>query len=72
MNWANTSLSSILRKLSTLNLPIKSHPFIKTAIFSDAILVSKYHGSKREAINLLPYYLIDIIYRTVKQSHLEK
>ena len=40
-------------------------PFIKVAIFSDAILESIYHGSKGEPIKLIPYYVIDI-YKTVK------
>ena len=31
-----------------------------------------YHGCKGEAINLIPHYLIDIIHKTVKPSHLEK
>ena len=34
--------------------------------------MSNYHGSKGEAINLIPHYLIDIIHKTVKPSHLEK
>ena len=34
--------------------------------------MSNYHGCKGEAINLIPHYLIDIIHKTVKQSHLEK
>ena len=60
-------------KLLSLNLPIyKKPPFIKVAIFSDVILVSNYHGCKEEVINLIPHYLIDIIYKTVKPSHLEK
>ena len=42
------------------------------AIFSDVILGSNYHGSKEETINLIPQYLIDIIYKLVKPSHLEK
>ena len=50
----------------------KKPPFIKVAIFSDVILVSNYHGCKEEVINLIPHYLIDIIYKTVKPSHLEK
>ena len=33
------------------------------AIFSDIIFVSNYHGSKEEAINLIPEYLIDIIHK---------
>ena len=31
-----------------------------------------YHDCKREAINLIPHYVIDIIYKTVQPSHLEK
>ena len=50
----------------------KKPPFIKVAIFSDIILVSNYHGCKEEAINLIPQYLIDIIHKLVKPSHLEK
>ena len=34
--------------------------------------MSNYHGCKEEAINLIPHYLIDIIHKTVKPSHLEK
>ena len=34
--------------------------------------MSNYHGWKEEVINLIPHYLIDIIYKTVKPSHLEK
>ena len=37
--------------------------------------MSNYHGCKGEVINLIPHYvfdLIDIIYKTVKASHLEK
>ena len=34
--------------------------------------MSNYYGCKGEAINLIPHYLIDIIYKTVKPSHLEK
>ena len=29
-------------------------------------------AKKRYLINLIPHYLIDIIYKTVKPSHLEK
>ena len=46
--------------------------FIKVAIFSDVVLVSNYHGCKGEAIKLIPYYMTDIIYKTVKPSHLKK
>ena len=31
-----------------------------------------YHGCKGEAINLIVHYLIDIIHKTVKPSHLQK
>ena len=41
-------------------------------IFSDVILVSNYDGCKKEAINLIPHYLINIIHKTVKPSHLKK
>ena len=35
--------------------------------------MSNYHGSKEEAIKLvIPHYLIDIIYKIVKPSDLEK
>ena len=44
---------------------------VKVAVFSDVILVSNYHGRKEEAINLIPHYLINIIHKTVKPSHLE-
>ena len=42
-------------------------------MFSDVILVSNYHDCKEEVINLvIPHYLIDIIYKIVKPSDLEK
>ena len=34
--------------------------------------MSNYHGCQEEAISLIPHYLIDIIHKTVKPSHLEK
>ena len=34
--------------------------------------MSNYHGCKGEAMNLILNYLIDIIYKTVKPSHLKK
>ena len=34
--------------------------------------MSNYHGCKGEAMNLMLHYLIDIIYKTVKPSHLKK
>ena len=36
------------------------------------VLVSNYHGCKGEALKLTPYYMIDIIYKTVKSSYLKK
>ena len=62
INWANIYLFIILDKLQTLNLPI----------FSDEILVSNYHSCKGETIYLIPHFMIDVIYKTVKLSHLEK
>ena len=72
MNWASTYLFIILRKCPTLNQSIYQRPhFIKVAMFSDVILVSNYHGCKREALNGIQHNLIDF-YKTVKPSHLEK
>ena len=34
--------------------------------------MSNYHGCKGKATNLIPHYLIDIIYNTVKSSQLQK
>ena len=45
---------------------------MKVATFSDVILLPNYHGCRGDVINLIPHYLIDIIYKTVKLSHLEK
>ena len=50
----------------------KKPPFLKFAIFSDVILVPNYRGCKGNAINLIPHYLIEIIHKTVKPSHLVK
>ena len=36
------------------------------------ILLSNYHSCKWEAINLVLHYLIDMIHKTVKLSHLKK
>ena len=33
--------------------------------------MSNDHGCKREAIKLIPHYMIDIIYKTLQPSHLE-
>ena len=73
INRANTSLFIIPGTFPTLQLPIKSHPSSrKFFFFSDVVLVSNYHGSKREVIKLIPYSMIDITYKTVKPSHLKK
>ena len=66
-------VAPLQEQLQELNTGGKTKPpFIKIAIFSDVILVSNYHGCKEEVINLIPHYLIDIIHKTVKPSHLEK
>ena len=39
---------------------------IKIAIFSDVILVSEYPGCKREAIKLILYYMLDVIYKIIQ------
>ena len=47
--------------------------FIKVHVFfSDVVLVSNYHGCKGEAIKLIPDHMIDIIYKTVKPTHLKR
>ena len=62
---AKTSLFTILGKLPTVNLPIKSHLSLRLFFFL-VILVLNSHGCKGETINLIPHYMIDIIYKTVK------
>ena len=47
-------------------------PFIKVAIFSDVVLISNYYGCKGVAIKLMPYYMINIIYKNVKPWRLKK
>ena len=37
--------------------------FIKVAVFSDVILVPKYHGYEGETIKLQPYYIVYIIFK---------
>ena len=46
----------------------KKPPFIKVAIFFAVILVLNYYGSQEEVINLIPHYLIDIIYKIVAKA----
>ena len=45
---------------------------MKEAIFSEAVLVSNYHGWKEEVMKLIPCCITIIIYRTVKPSHFKK
>ena len=47
-------------------------PFIKVEIFSDVYLVSNYHDYIREALKLVSYFMIDVIYKTVYPSHLKE
>ena len=72
MNWTNISLFIIPNTLPTLKLPIKIHPSSRQSFSLDVVLVSNYHGCKGEEIQLIPYYMTDIIYKTVKPSHLKK
>ena len=72
INWANTSFFIIPVTLRTLKLPIKSHSSSKQQFFTDIVLVSNYYGCKGEAIKLIPYYIIDIICKTIRPSHLKK
>ena len=55
-----------------MKLPIKSHPSSRSPFFPEVVLVLKYDGFKGEAIKLIPYDMIDIIYKTVKPSHYKK
>ena len=72
INWANTSSFIIPGTLSTLILPAKNNNSSRQLFFSDVVLVSNYYCCKEEAIKLISYYMIDISYKTVKQSHLKK
>ena len=65
INWANTSLCIIPGELPTLNLPTKSYPSLRWLSFSDVILVLNYRGCKEDTINLIPQYLIDIVFSTL-------
>ena len=51
---------------------LEKFTLIKVAIFADVILVSNYHFYKGERKNIIPHYMIDIIYKPVKPSHLKK
>ena len=71
INWVNT-LFIIPGTLPTLKLPIKCHPSLRQLLFSEVNLVSNYHCRKGEALKSIPYYMIDIIYKTLKPLHLKK
>ena len=58
------------RIFSFFTLPLETPDKTKLH-FSDEVLVSNYHSCKGEAIKLIPHYMIDIIYKTVKPSHLK-
>ena len=62
VKYAFAAICSRFHKYSTVLL----------AIFSDVILVSNYYGCKGEAINLILHCMVDIIYKIVNPSHLEK
>ena len=72
VNYANTTLFISFLIHSNFESAYKKPPFNKVAIFSDVILVSNHYGCKGETIKFIPYYLTDIIYKTVKPSHLKK
>ena len=72
INWANTSLFVIPGTLPTLNLHLKSQPLSRKLFFSDAVLASNYYGFKGEATKLIPYNMIDFIYKIVELSPLKK
>ena len=52
-------------------IPINPN-FSRLLFFTDVVLVSNYHGRNGEAIKFMPYYMIDIINKTVKPSYLKK
>ena len=59
----------------TLKLPIESNPssvFGRVFFSGVVVLVSNYHGCKGEAIKLILYYIIDVIYKIVNLSQLKK
>ena len=72
MNWVNISSFIIPNTLPTLKLPKKATLHQSSYFFSDVVLVSNYHGCKGKVIKLIPSYMTDIIYKTVKPSHLKK
>ena len=70
ISWANTSLFVNPGTLPTLDLPIKGHPSSRE-LFFDVILLSNYVW-KGETIKSIPYYMTDIIYKTINPLHLKK
>ena len=68
----NTSLFIIhFWYTSNFETTYKNPPFIKVDISSDVVLLSNYYDCKGKAIKLIPFYMIDVIYKTVKPSHLK-
>ena len=67
INWANTSLFTISGTLPSWKATIYTGGY-----FSDVILVSNYHGCKGEAIKLIPFPMIDIIYKHCEAITYEK
>ena len=65
---ANTSSLFIPGTLRTLILSRKTQP---SSEFSNAVLVSNYRGCKGEAIKLILYDMIDVIYKAAKPSDLK-
>ena len=55
--------------ISNFESTYKKPLLIKVAIFPDVILVSNYHACKGEAIKLIPYYMVDIIYKLQSHHH---
>ena len=70
-----TNFQSALRfqaGLSSLWVSFKRALENRTFFLSDVFLLSNYHRCKRETIQLITYYMVDIICNTGKPSHLKK
>ena len=58
---------------SSIETTYKRPPFIKVAIVFWCSFIKNHHGGCTvETIKLIPYYIIDIIYKTLKPLHLKK
>ena len=57
---------------SNFELSIKSHPSLRQLFFYDVVLVANCHGCEGQAMKLVPYYIININYKTVRPSYLKK